>query len=112
MKILILLFIICNTSNADERSRAIDTAQQAILAYPEVQAFQKTITTRLEKNIPLPKEYAGSIASITLTLMKGKIDTKSIKSNYTVIGGQLRPDAFYDLKTDEIKGVISINWDY
>lgn len=112
MKLVLILFMFCSSVFASESDTAIETSSRAILAYPEVQRIQKEFTTRLERTIPIPKEYAAPVASITLTLIRGKIDTKVIKTNYTIGGGIIRPDVFYNMKTDELKGIISINWSY
>lgn len=112
MKMFILLFIISFKSFANDTDAAIESTKQAILAYPQVQLLQKNITNKLEKQIPFSKEYAVYVTSITLTLMKSKIDTKFIRSNYNIIGGTVRPDISYDLKTEEIKGIVNINWSF
>lgn len=111
MKFFILLFIL-NTSYAQDSARAMDKTKEAIMASKEYQLIQKNISTKIEKTINIPKEYVTPIASVTITLVKGKFDTKFFKYSYTMMDGILRPDALYDLRNKEIKGMISINWGF
>ena len=106
------IFLISLNLYASDSDRAIETSQQAILAYPEIQKLQKNLSTQLEAAILLPKEYAAPLVTVTIAAIKGKIDTRSFKYNYIVLGGNFRPDTSYNLKSDEIVATFNINWSF
>ena len=104
--LFLILFILGQiTAKADDDM--VSTTQRAILSYSIVQKYQTAITNKIHQKLPIPKEYVAPLATVTITFLKGKIDTKSLKSNYKILGGDLRPDAFYDLRTKETKGILT-----
>ena len=109
---LLIFFILSQSIDAKADDYLVSTTQKAILSYSIVQKYQTVITKKIQRKLPIPKECIAPLATVTITFIKGKIDTKSLKSNYNLFGGKLRPDFFYDLKTKETKGILTFSLSY
>ena len=81
------------------------------MSYPEVKLIAKNAENAIIKRIPLPKEYIIFIGTASMSAIRGRVDTKAIqKINTKVLGGNCRPDVFYDLRNRVFGVSINIQW--
>ena len=114
MRFLVLLLLLfslkCYPSDQDQ---ALKNIQRALLSYPQIKLFKKKFEIKLMGYLPMERQSATIFGSMALTLIRGHIDTKSIRnmeSNF--LGSRVRPDIYYNLRTGESRILVGFNWNF
>jgi hypothetical protein len=116
-----LILLICETlittifiyGHGDEKT-ALKFAQKAILSEERVVKYRRKATRSIENKIPEEiKPYIGTIGTIGISAIRGKIETKKLNNfDFNALGGKIIPSVEYDFKEDTIDANIFYKVDF
>ncbi len=100
-------------SNDPKINEALQESQRAVMAYPTIRLYRKTIERKIYKKLPVDKSTAVILTSTVAGLSRGEIDTRVIKRmDMRLLGGRMRPNMHYNWKNDVFGAMVTINWSF